>query len=749
MLKECVHIILKTLYKIMFWKPIKPITKRLDFWLEKNGGRVYHNIIGREKNLIKYGSREKKESEENEETGKLIISFEELLWNYENKIKCRKMPLVSIIVPNYNHEKYLRERLESIYSQRYSKYEVILLDDCSTDNSVEILREYAQRYPENTRLVLNEKNEGKVFKQWNKGFKLANGSLIWVAESDDYCKKNFLSEMVKAFEYESVMLAFSRSVFMREGKKIWSTEEYLHDLDSFQWDKPFIMTAFNILQYGFSKKNMIPNVSSAVFRNIGSLSKEVENICSNMQLSGDWIFYLNIMKGGCVAYTNKTVNYYRIHEQSTSLRVQYTPQYYQEYMEVSKYVALNYKVSETVYGDILKQLKVHYSDMNHQKENGMVEQYYNVNQIVRESSKRKPNVLMACFSLLSGGGETYPLYLANEMKLQGIAVTVLDFHMEGRDESIRNILSNAVPLVTIKSMDHLRKVILQLGGEVIHSHHTSIDKAIGSWINKYKHDCKHVITLHGMYEAIPEKDSISAMEVVSQSCAKFIYIADKNLGLFKKHGYYTENRFVKLPNGLPLQEPDVIRREELGISEEDFVLVLASRGIEEKGWREAIEAVKKANVISDRVIQLVILGDGGLRRALEKEAPEFIHFLGVKSNVKNYFAMSDAGIVPTRFKGESYPLVIIECLQCGKPVIASDVAEVSNQLADNAGKLAGELLHLENWELNIDEISEKIIHLSSDRVYYEELRGRTKSAAEKFDITHIVGKYMGVYKNIL
>ena len=52
--------------------------------------------------------------------------------------------------------------------------------------------EYAQKYPQKTRLIVNEKNSGKVFAQWNKGLSLAKGEYIWIAESDDYCDKGFL-----------------------------------------------------------------------------------------------------------------------------------------------------------------------------------------------------------------------------------------------------------------------------------------------------------------------------------------------------------------------------------------------------------------------------------------------------------------------------------------------------------------------------------------------------------------------------
>lgn len=79
------------------------------------------------------------------------VSEKELLFKVNNRcfdvldipLDQDSLPLVSIIVPNYNHALYLRERLDSIYSQTYKKFEVILLDDASSDNSVEILTEYA------------------------------------------------------------------------------------------------------------------------------------------------------------------------------------------------------------------------------------------------------------------------------------------------------------------------------------------------------------------------------------------------------------------------------------------------------------------------------------------------------------------------------------------------------------------------------------------------------------------------------
>ena len=85
------------------------------------------------------------------------------------------MPAVSVIVPNYNHARFLRKRIDSILNQTFQDFELILLDDCSTDESRSILSEYAS--DPRVRLELNEVNSGSPFKQWNKGIRIARGEL--------------------------------------------------------------------------------------------------------------------------------------------------------------------------------------------------------------------------------------------------------------------------------------------------------------------------------------------------------------------------------------------------------------------------------------------------------------------------------------------------------------------------------------------------------------------------------------------
>ena len=174
-----------------------------------------------------------------------------------------------------------------------------------------------------------------------------------------------------------------------------------------------------------------------------------------------------------------------------------------------------------------------------------------------------------------------------------------------------------------------------------------------------------------------------------------------------------------------------------------------SRGLPEQGWIEAIEAVKRANNSSERPIHLLLIGDGECYDTLKTvELPSYIHLLGRKGNVRSYFAMSDVGLLPSRFKGESFPLVVIESIMCGIPVIASDVGEIRNMITDEKGEMAGVLFCLTDWKIPIDELEQIILELLDEEKYLQ-LKMRVKNVVSKFDIAYTASQYINVYNEAL
>lgn len=105
----------------------------------------------------------------------------------------RKQPFFSVVIPVYNVEPHLRKAINSILEQTFQEYEIILVNDCSTDNSKGICEVFTKNC-ENITLVNHEKNCGLSAAR-NTGMKYACGKYIWFMDSDDYVENNLLEEV--------------------------------------------------------------------------------------------------------------------------------------------------------------------------------------------------------------------------------------------------------------------------------------------------------------------------------------------------------------------------------------------------------------------------------------------------------------------------------------------------------------------------------------------------------------------------
>ncbi len=106
------------------------------------------------------------------------------------------LPKVSIIVPVYNSGKYLKTCLDSLVNQTLKNIEIIAVDDCSTDNSLLILMDYAKKY-HNIKVYHNRENLGQGASR-NRGLDVARGEYIGFVDSDDYIRYTMYEDMYKA-----------------------------------------------------------------------------------------------------------------------------------------------------------------------------------------------------------------------------------------------------------------------------------------------------------------------------------------------------------------------------------------------------------------------------------------------------------------------------------------------------------------------------------------------------------------------
>lgn len=654
-------------------------------------------------------------------------------------------PKVSIIVPNYCHGKYLKQRLDAVYSQTYRNIEVILLDDGSQDDSLTILDHYYELYPEKTIRSYNKSNSGGVFSQWLKGIKIASGDLIWIAESDDYCTDNLLYELVQLMRNQAVMLAYCRTEFIGGDAldKVWTLEEYLEDIDEDLWKQSFVASAHQLVKKAWAIKNIIPNVSSALFRHPGSMGLLEDAAWQKMQICGDWVFYLHIIRGGLVAYTPLATNYYRVHTNNTSISTYAKDVYYQEHVRVAEELVSLYKIDASIVSKLQQVLEKHWNLYRSGDPKDGFSRCCNMHHIYLSGLERKPNILMVTSAFVAGGGEAFPMKLAVMLKQRGYAVGLLNLKYNETEPQVRKLLDKCIPVLELSSLTSLPSVIEDMGVEIVHSHHAWADYTVCRLLE----DCaevKIVVTTHGMYDLMDADDFKYMMPLLKHRVNHFVYTAEKNLAPFQKAGMNLDG-FVKIENALDLCEIHALNRADWGIPENAFVVCLVSRAVPEKGWQEAVDAVTQARVLSGQDIHLLLIGEGPEYSRLIKSAPqEYIHLLGFKPNIRDYFAMSDLGFLPTRFPGESFPLVLIDCLQSNRPVLASNVGEISSMLAGDGGS-AGAVFNLVGGQVPVARVATLLATYATDKMTYQAHLSRVPSAAKKFDSQVMIQKYTDLY----
>ena len=231
------------------------------------------------------------------------------------------IPKVSAIIPNYNHARYLRQRIESVLGQTYQNFEVILLDDCSTDESQTILREYAG--DPRVRMEFNEKNSGSTFKQWNKGVLLARGEYVWIAESDDYADPQLLETLVSRLDAEpSAVLCNCRSWRVSsDGEILGTLDSDLAGLDAHRWTADFLADGSEECRTYLVRGNTVLNASSVVFRK--EVYERVGGADESLVYCGDWKLWASMaLTGGGIAYIGQPLNFYRLHEVTVTSKSQ-------------------------------------------------------------------------------------------------------------------------------------------------------------------------------------------------------------------------------------------------------------------------------------------------------------------------------------------------------------------------------------------------------------------------------------------
>jgi glycosyltransferase involved in cell wall biosynthesis len=649
-----------------------------------------------------------------------------------------RLPRVSVIIPNYNHARFLRQRIESVLAQSYRNFDLLILDDCSTDNSREVIEEYCRRYPETVRCLYNERNAGNVFRQWRKGIEATTGELIWICESDDFCEPDFLDKLLPLFNDRSVNLAFGRIQFSdADGGPRPGLDAYREGAEAGIWGQTLVQPACRWFGRAFGVNNVIANVGGCVWRR-QPIDARVWDEAGSYRILGDWFLYLHIAGTGQIGYEPAAVAHFRQHGENTSVTAFHTPGYYHEHerlmLEIKSFWPIPDDTVRAFHGKIAHQ----YAHFGVDRDHGPLDRHVDLPRLLAPGSIA-PHILIAFLGFHSGGGEVFAIQLANALRRSDCRVSMLALDMLDINQQMLDALDASIPVYDADQAFETGadRFLRDAGISVIHTHMLSMDWFLLEFC-RLTPPVPYLVTMHGSYEASSASDELLARMIPKVS--HWVYTTPRNL------------ERLSMANAMPDDaEPFPMTREDLGISEEAVVFAFVARGIPRKGWRAIIQAFVKLRARQpDAAIHLLLCGDGpetDRQRASAQGTPDMT-FLGYQSRINGLYRLSDCAVIPTRYPGESFPLCLIQALQTGTPVVASAIGEIPNMV--RAGTLSGGILipALEDTEAFTDRLCDAMAEMLAPAVR-ERYASQAARLGEGYDMGALAERYRKLYRSLL
>jgi glycosyltransferase involved in cell wall biosynthesis len=146
---------------------------------------------------------------------------------------------------------------------------------------------------------------------------------------------------------------------------------------------------------------------------------------------------------------------------------------------------------------------------------------------------------------------------------------------------------------------------------------------------------------------------------------------------------------------------------------------------------------------------LILVGNGPVYdEYCRAGVPEFVYLVGFSENSVGYYAAADMGIMLTKFRSESFPLTIVDCLFAGKPYISCDVGEIRNMLTEGV-EVAGAVVSLNDWQVPVGQVAKIVATFSTDTHQYSDALAVVPKLADRYRIDNVVEQYIKIFQDTL
>lgn len=266
-------------------------------------------------------------------------------------------PTLSVVLPHYNHAKLITRALDAFVKQSVQADEILVLDDCSTDNSVEVIQEYVDKYP-NVKLYRAPENAGTCINA-NRGLKMVTGEFVYWAASDDYVHPGFFEKSLDMLaEYPEAMMSCTIGDWRDEVTGLVS------HLGGQMGDRPTFYSPDEVVELEKAGRLMIP--SNTILWHRETLL-ELGGLNAELKWHSDWFLYTTYAFRYGFCYVPEPLAVFSLHPGGLSARTPDKAEAHQqvlrnilEYLESDDYRDLKEPIRESaalfIFGTPMRQL---------------------------------------------------------------------------------------------------------------------------------------------------------------------------------------------------------------------------------------------------------------------------------------------------------------------------------------------------------------------------------------------------------
>ncbi len=393
------------------------------------------------------------------------------------------------------------------------------------------------------------------------------------------------------------------------------------------------------------------------------------------------------------------------------------------------------------------------------------------------------NILFVIANLGVGGAQSFLLRMLSAFPKEH-NIYLYDVHPKQREKEILTNLTKKIPVFSSKyerfelklqnypkiftkilnrlnhyfniknriDKKYFNQILNKKNIQIINSHMYLADSFV---YNNCDMNIPKISTFHGCYNLLYSKKKTNFYDLQKEVAYIFnnysgiIFIADKQKQIFNKIINIPNLRFVKIYNGSSdLQIKKIDLKQKYKLSDKSFIFGMVARGDITKGWQEAIDAFKMLQKEYKHIYLILSGGTDYLIKIEEKYSNnKNIIFTGNINNPLDYISNYDVGLLPTYFPAESLPNTVIEYLYCGKPIIATNWAEIPKMIEYNKEK-AGEIIPLINGKADVNKLYLAMKSYIENPEKIKIHSSLAKQAFSKFEMQKCINSYIDFFEKI-